>query len=196
MVLLNEKLKTLLGEMNQGRKGVKVRANDAGNGFFDMWYRGKHDKLYTGRSLAPEHVDWFRSRADLMAAEMRAGMFEVDKWRTVIGERRRRAPVIAMSDMTFQQYGEGPWYEHKKTKSKAKAEEYLNDLRIICSIKISKVEFGLIRLRDLKPEQIDKLTSELRERPGRKKESLTGVRMNTLLIKVTRSILDLAYARG
>lgn len=31
--------------------------------------------------------------------------------------------------MTFQQYGEGPWYEHKKTKSEAKAQEYLKDLR-------------------------------------------------------------------
>lgn len=58
------------------------------------------------------------------------------------------------------------------------------------------MDFGSIRLRDLKPEQIDKLTNELRERPGRKKQTLTGVRMNTLLIKVTRSILDLAYARG
>jgi hypothetical protein len=78
--------------------------------------------------------------------------------------------------MTFQQYGEGPWYEHKKTKSEAKAEEYLKDLSIICSIKISEVEFGLIRLRDLKPEQIDTLTNELREQPGRKRETLTGVR--------------------
>ena len=125
MVPLNEKLKTLMDEMKQGRKGVKVSANDAGNGFFDTWYRGKHDKIYTGRPLAHENVDWFRSRADLMAADMKAGMFDVDKWRSVIGERRRRAPVIAMSDMTFQQYGEGPWYEYKKTKSEAKAEEYL-----------------------------------------------------------------------
>ena len=77
-----------------------------------------------------------------------------------------------------------------------KLDHRVKDLSVICSIKISKVDFGSIRLRDLKPEQIDKLTNELRERPGRKKQTLTGVRMNTLLIKVTRSILDLAYARG
>jgi hypothetical protein len=102
-----------------------------------------------------------------MAAEMRAGMFDVDKWRSVIRERRRRAPVIAMSEMTFQQYGKAAWYEYKKTKSEA--EDYFKDLSIICPIKISKVDCGTIRLRDLKPKQIDKLTNELRERPERKK---------------------------
>jgi hypothetical protein len=79
MVPLNEKLNALLAEMNQRRKGGKVRANDAANGLFDTWYRGTHDKIYTDRPLTHENFDWFRSRADLMAAEMRAAMFDVDK---------------------------------------------------------------------------------------------------------------------
>jgi integrase len=201
MVPLHEKLKALLDEINRDRKGVKVRANDAGNGFFDIWYRGKHDKIYTGRSLAPEHVDWFKSRADLMAAEMRAGMFDVDKWRSVLGQMRRRTPITAKSEVTFQEYGEGPWYEHKKTKSEAKAQEYLKDLRIVCAIKIGNqgekpIEFGAMKLGDMRPEHLDQLTNELRHRHGRKHATLTGTRMNTLLIKVVRSILDLSYARG
>jgi hypothetical protein len=128
---LHEKLKALMTEINQGRKGVKIRANDAGNGFFDIWYQGKHDKIYTGHPCAHEYVDWFKSRADLTAAEMRAGMFDVDKWRSVLGEKRRRTPITAKSEMTFQHYGEGPWFEHQKTKSEAKTHEYLKALRIV-----------------------------------------------------------------
>jgi hypothetical protein len=63
-------------------------------------------------------------------------------------------------------------------------------------IKIGKEqkEFGTIQLRALKPEHIDQLTNELRKRQGRKKDALSGARMNTLLLKIVRSVLDLNWS--
>jgi integrase len=89
----------------------------------------------------------------------------------------------------------------QENEREAKAQEYLKDLRIVCGIKIGKqghktIEFGAVKLGDMRPEHLDQLTNELRHRPGRKHVTLTGTRMNTLLIKVVRSILDLSYARG
>ena len=134
------------------------------------------------------------------AAEIELGIFDIEKYRSSIGQRRQRSPSLASptGDMTVQAFGEGPWYERKKAKSETKAREYLGDLRIISSIKIDdkRTAFGTLKLRDLKPEHIDQLTNELKKRQGRKRDVIGETRLNTLLRKVARSILDLAYERG
>ena len=54
------------------RKGLTKRVNEAGKGYFDIWYKGNHYRLYTGRPYTPEHFAWFDARETLLA-EMLVG---------------------------------------------------------------------------------------------------------------------------
>ena len=91
-----------------------------------------------------------------MAPEMRAGMFDVDKWRAVLAQRRRGAPITAKSEVTFQQSGEGPWREHKNAKSEAKAQEYPKDLRMGSSFDAGhgRAGYGLRRNYDVRGREM------------------------------------------
>ena len=52
-----------------------------------------------------------------------------------------------------------------------------------------------MKLRQINAGYIDQLTNFLKTRAGRKKAEIGGTRLTVLLRKVTRSVLDLAYAR-
>jgi hypothetical protein len=115
-----------------------------------------------GRCVASSDPAFQLAFADHMAPEMRAGMFDVDKWHAVLAQRRRRTPITAKSEVTFQEHGEGSWYEHKKTKSEANAQEYLKDLRMGSSFDAGHggTGYGLKRNYDMRGREMPTILSK------------------------------------
>ena len=67
------------------RKGITLRKNEAGKGYYDIWYRGVHSRLYTGIPLTDENRSWFGARETLVLEMIQNGTFELEKARVVIG---------------------------------------------------------------------------------------------------------------
>jgi integrase len=168
-------------------KAVHIRVNEATNLYLHFSWNGRSEKIYTGRPDTPENRDWCQNWADLMQAEMKLKTFDIKKYRSQIGERRRR---IVTSDTTVEQFSE-IWIEHNKaTAGEPKAEEYRGILKVSIFPYIGK-----IKLRELRPEHADELTNTLRQLRGRKDATMSPTRMNMILFNVMRSMLDLAYER-
>jgi hypothetical protein len=91
-------------------------------------------------------------------------VFDVDKWRAVLAQSRRRTPITAKSEVTFQQSGEGPWCEHKNAKSEAKAQEYLKDLRMASSFDAGHgtTGYGLKRNYNVRGREMPTVLSKVR----------------------------------
>ena len=187
------------------RKGLTRRVNAAGTGYFDIWYKGNHSRIYTGRPHTPEHVAWFDARETLLAEMLEDETFEIEKARAVIGvspqRQKRTAPKV---DLTIQEFGE-EWLERKKTAvSEAKVDEYRETLAFVCTLEVGPspkkkqqkpITFGSIQLRELRAQHVDWLTNTLRRREGIKGPTMSNTRLNDILLKVGRPLLDLAYER-
>ena len=141
-------------------KGLTKRVNEAGKGYFDIWYRGKHYRIYTGRPHTPENLSWFDARETLLAEMIESGTFEIEKARAVIGVAAQRQKRTEQNvDLTIQEFGE-EWLERKRTAvGEAKVEEYRETLAFVCSLEVGPqeqkkkqkaVRFGAIRLRELR----------------------------------------------
>lgn len=187
------------------RKGLTRRANEAGKGYFDIWYKGTHFRIYTGRPYTPENFAWFDARETLLAEMLENGTFEIEKARVVIGVVPQRQKRIAKkTDITIQEFGE-EWLERKKTTvGEAKVDEYQETLALVCSLEVGAheqrnkqkpVKFGSIQLRELRAQHIDWLTNTLSKRAGIKGSTISNTRLNDILLKVVRPLLDLAYER-
>lgn len=186
-------------------RGVTKRTNAAGMGYFDVFYRGVRSKVYTGRPDTPEHAAWFEARATLLAEMVANGTFELEKAKAVIGvapQRQKRTEQRV--DITIQEFGE-EWLERKKTAvGEAKVEEYRDTLALVCSLEVGPqeqkkkqklIKFGAIQLRQLRAQHVDWLTNTLRSREGIKGPTISNTRLNDILLKVVRPLLDLAYER-
>src|SRR5262245_11638598 len=106
-------------------KGLTRRVNEAGKGYFDIWYKGTHTRLYTGRPHTSDHVVWFDARETLLAEMLENDTFEIEKARAVLGIASQRQKRTAQQvDLTIQEFGE-EWLERKKTAvGEAKVQEY------------------------------------------------------------------------
>lgn len=186
-------------------KGLTRRVNEAGKGYFDIWYRGKHYRIYTGRPHTPENLSWFEARETLLAEMMESETFEIEKARAVIGVAAQRQKRTERNvDLTIQEFGE-EWLERKRTAvGEAKVEEYRETLAFVCSLEVGPqeqkkkqkaVRFGAIRLRELRAQHVDWLTNTLSKREGIKGPRMNNSRLNDILLKVVRPLLDLAYER-
>lgn len=186
-------------------KGLTRRVNEAGKGYFDIWYRGTHYRIYTGRPYTPENIAWFEARETLLTEMIESGTFEIEKARAVIGvapQRQKRTEQRV--DITIQEFGD-EWLERKKTAiGEAKVEEYRDTLALVCSLEVGPQEqkkkqkpitFGAIQLRQLRAQHVDWLTNTLSRREGIKGPTLSNTRLNDILLKVVRPLLDLAYER-
>jgi integrase len=187
------------------RKGVQIHLN-YGMGYFAISFRGERHRLYTGRPLEKDAIatdPWFNARADLLAEMVKDGTFTLEKAKALIGEtpQRQTRPAKKVT-ITVQEFGE-EWLERKKTVvSAGKVAEYRETLAFLCALDISPqqkkqkaLRFGGIQLRDLRAQHVDWLVNTLSEREGIKGEKISNSRLNDLLLKVVRPLLDLAYER-
>jgi len=186
-------------------KGLTRRVNEAGKGYFDIWYKGTHTRLYTGRPHTSDHVAWFDARETLLAEMLENDTFEIEKARAVLGIASQRQKRTAQQvDLTIQEFGE-EWLERKKTAvGEAKVQEYRATLAFVCGLEVGPqaqhtrqkpLRFGAIPLRELRAQHVDWLTNTLRRREGLKGPTMSNTRLNDLLLKVVRPLLDLAYER-
>ncbi len=187
------------------RKGLTRRVNEVGKGYFDIWYKGNHFRIYTGRPYTPEQVSWFEAREILLAEMIENDTFEVEKARAVIGVTpQRQQRIVRKVDLTIQEFGD-EWLERKKTAiGEAKVEEYRDTLALVCALEVGPqaqkkkqkpVKFGAIQLRELRAQHVDWLTNTLSRREGIKGPTMSNTRLNDILLKVVRPLLDLAYER-
>jgi len=189
--------------MAENRKGVKIHLN-YGMGYFAVSFRGVRHRLYTGRPLEEKDIPtdpWFNPRADLIAEMVKDGTFTVEKAKALIGEtpERQKRIITKKVHVTVQEFSE-EWLERKKTVVGAgKVAEYRETLAFLCALNISQqrkpLTFGSIQLRDLRAQHIDWLVNTLSARAGIKGETISNSRLNDLLLKVVRPMLDLAYER-
>jgi integrase len=185
------------------RKGITLRKNEAGKGYYDIWYRGVHSRLYTGILLTDENRSWFGARETLVLEMIQNGTFELEKARVVIGiASQRQKRTEQKIDITVQEFGQ-EWLEHKKTSiSVDKVYEYGNILDLICSTSIAlpgkkktHITVGSLRIREFRAQYVDLLVNTLRERQGIKGPTMSNTRLNDILLRVVRPLLDLAYQR-
>jgi len=156
------------------RKGITLRKNEAGKGYYDIWYRGVHSRLYTGIPLTDENRSWFGARETLVLEMIQNGTFELEKARVVIGiAPQRQKRTEQKIDITVQEFGQ-EWLEHKKT---------------------SIHTVGSLRIREFRAQYVDLLVNTLRERQGIKGPTMSNTRLNDILLRVVRPLLDLAYQR-
>jgi hypothetical protein len=124
--------------INEEKRRVKIRLNEAGRLYLHFWWRGKPCKIYTGRDDTADNRNWCNRWATLIESEMHLGSVDIERYRTQIGERRQRlaATTKAADEMTFLELGEGLWYASKRAASETKAKEYLGDLHIVAGTEI------------------------------------------------------------
>jgi integrase len=86
--------------------------------------------------------------------------------------------------------------------SEAKVEEYRACLDLVCTLEVGpskqrrqRIRFGAIPLREVRNEHLDWLTNTLSRRAGLKGPTLSNTRLNDILLKVVRPLLDLAFER-
>jgi hypothetical protein len=160
-------------------------------------------KIYTGRADTPENASWFAARQTLLAEMVSNGAFDVEKAKAMIGVTGQRQKRTASKvNITIEEFGD-EWLEHKKTSiSEAKVEEYRECLTLVCTLEVGpskqkrqRVRFGSITLRDLRNEHVDWLTNTLSQRAGLKGPKISNTRLNDILLKVVRPLLDLAFER-
>jgi hypothetical protein len=184
-------------------QSITLRKNEAGNGYYDIWYRGVHSRLYTGIPLTPENTPWFEARKTLLLEMIEQETFEVERARAVIGvvpQRQKRTERKA--DITVEEFGQ-EWLEHKKTSiSVDKVYEYGNILDLICATTIAlpgkkktHIVVGSLQIREFRAQYVDLLVNTLRECKGIKGQTMSNTRLNDILLRVVRPLLDLAHQR-
>jgi integrase len=150
-------------------------------------------------------VAWFDARETLLAEMLASDTFEIEKAKAIIGVPLQRQKRTAQKvDLTIQEFGD-EWLERKKTAvSAAKVQEYRETLALVCSLQVGPqvqkkpwkpVTFGAIPLRELRAHHVDWLTNTLSRREGLKGSTMSNTRLNDILLKVVRPLLDLAYER-
>lgn len=123
----------------------------------------------------------------------------------VIGVTPQRQKRTAKKvDLTIQEFGE-EWLERKRTVvAEGKVAEYKETLAFLCALEIGPqiqkrkqkpLTFGALQLRELRGQHIDWLTNTLSRRAGIKGPTISNSRLNDILLKVVRPLLDLAYER-
>jgi integrase len=173
-----------------------------GMGCFAVSFRGVRHRFYTGRPLGEgERNPWFEARADLLAEMVKDGTFTPEKAKALIGTTPERQKRTAKKvNITVVEFSE-EWLQRKKTVVGAgKLDEYREIGTFLCGLEIEvakkkTLQFGTIPLRELRAQHVDALINTLSEREGIKGATISNSRLNDLLLKVVRPMLDLAYER-
>src|SRR5262249_17246299 len=115
-------------------------------------------------------------------------------------QRGRRTDVSCPMEGLGEEWREGK----KPAVGEAKVQEYRATLAFVCGLEVGSqaqhtrqkpLRFGAIPLRELRAQHVDWLTNTLRRREGLKGPTMSNTRLNDLLLKVVRPLLDLAYER-
>lgn len=155
---------------------------------FDFIYQGIRYRESTGLRDTPDNRKRCRHEAARIESDIALGEFDYLR-HFPHGNQRHRFTAKPTGDLSFQDFALNVWLPHMQTKLR---ESTAHEYHRILTVRVFP-QIGAVRLADMQPEHLDRLTNYLKSLPGNAGK-LSPRRINIILLRV-RQVLDLAFDR-